>query len=60
MTKREVHGGEYKLAEWPCIEYLQGLGYTYLDQAGNEAARDRLNEVLLKSQYPLLGHFLTS
>lgn len=50
MTKREVHGGEYKLAEWPCIEYLQGLGYTYLEPAGNEAARDRLNEVLLKAQ----------
>ena len=42
-------GGEYKLAEWPCIEYLQSIGYTYLDAAGNEAARDRLNEVLLKS-----------
>lgn len=44
------HGGEFKLVEWPCIEFLQTLGYSYVTPEQNEAKRERKNEVLFKDE----------
>lgn len=39
---------EFTLAEKPCLDYLQELGYKILPANQNEAARDGLNQVLLR------------
>jgi type I restriction enzyme R subunit len=44
------HGGEFKLVEWPCIEFLKTLGYSYVTPEQNEAKRERKNEVLFKDE----------
>jgi type I restriction enzyme R subunit len=42
---------EYTLAEKPCIEGLQALGYSWLPPSKNELARDGLNQVLLRDEF---------
>ncbi len=42
---------EYTLAEKPCIEGLQALGYSWLHPSRNELARDGLNQVLLRDEF---------
>lgn len=42
---------EYTLAEKPCIEGLQALGYSWLHPSKNELARDGLNQVLLRDEF---------
>jgi len=42
---------EYTLAEKPCIEGLQALGYSWLHPTKNELARDGLNQVLLRDEF---------
>ncbi|GFM35967.1 type I restriction endonuclease subunit R [Desulfovibrio psychrotolerans] len=43
-----LSGPEDWFAESPCLNFLQQLGYTWLKPEQNEAARDGLNQVLLR------------
>lgn len=43
-----LSGPEDWFAETPCLNYLRQLGYTWLKPQDNEAARDGLNQVLLR------------
>ncbi len=43
-------GPEFNLVEKPAIDFLVGLGYTFLDRQGNELGRDGLNQVLLRDE----------
>ena len=45
-----LSGPEDWLAESPCLNYLRQLGYTWLKPEANEAARDGLNQVLLRDE----------
>lgn len=45
-----LSGPEDWLAESPCLNYLRQLGYTWLKPDANEAARDGLNQVLLRDE----------
>lgn len=42
---------EYLLAEKRCIDELAALGWTWLKPADNEAARDGLNQVILRDEF---------
>ncbi len=41
-------GTEYSLVENPSLEYLQTLGYEFINESRNIEARDELNHVILK------------
>lgn len=41
-------GGEWKLAEKPCIEELQNLGYKFIPKAEHDSLRDGGNHVLFR------------
>ncbi len=45
------HGPEYTLVEKPIIDILKGLGYDYLKPEENVAARDGLNNVILRDVF---------
>ena len=44
-------GPEYALVEKPCLDYLASLGYSWLPPNQNEAARDSLNQVILRDTF---------
>ncbi|MEX2374397.1 MAG: type I restriction endonuclease subunit R [Dehalococcoidia bacterium] len=44
-------GPEFALVEKPAIDFLEGLGYTYLPKQKAELQRDGLNHVFLRKQF---------
>jgi hypothetical protein len=42
---------EFLLAEKPCLDELKQLGWTIMPPKANEAARDGLNQAILREEF---------